>query len=229
MRRPYSLLLSVLIVATLGALAACSGPDSPDRSPEDRLAAAKQDLDDARFVGFTLTGEDLPDTTVLESAHGTGTHAPSFTGEVQVKRGLSFTAPVVAIDGLVYLKLPFAGWSTIQPADYGAPDPAALMDTDTGISSLITSAADLTVGGTARDGSEVLTEISGTLPGKSVHALFPSASADQPFDVTFTLTEDDRLHGVTITGKFYGPEHGDSRYVIELDTSAAPVRITAPE
>ncbi len=58
--------------------------------------------------------------------------------------------------------------------------------------------------------------------------MFPS-SALTPFDVTFTLTEDDVLHAVSITGPFYGPDHGSSTYSIELDLSADPVTITAPQ
>lgn len=214
--------------ALLVALGGCGGSSSNGEDLNVRLAAAKRSLDDARFIGFTLSSDNLPDTTSLESAHGTGTHAPAFTGEVQIKRGLSFTAPLVAVNGKVYAKLPFVSWSTINPADYGAPDPSGLMDRSSGISSLLTDASGISDHGSERSGDLVLTKISGTLPGSSVHALFPSAG-QSPFDVTFTLTKDDVLHDVSMTGPFYGPNHGSSTYAIELDLSADPVTITPPQ
>jgi lipoprotein LprG len=220
--------LGMLAVAAVLALTACSGSSSNGHSLEARLAAAKHSLDAARFIGFTLSSDNLPDTTSLESAHGTGTHAPAFTGEVQIKRGFSFTAPVVAVGGKVYAKLPFLSWSPINPADYGAPDPSQLMDRRTGISSLLTHATAVSDAGSERSGKVVLTKISGTLPGSSVHALFPS-SAVSPFHATFTLTEADALHDVTITGPFYGSDHGSSTYSIQLDLSPDPVTITPPQ
>jgi lipoprotein LprG len=220
--------LTLVAAVALVALTACGGSSGNGESLDARLAAAKTSLDAAHFIGFSLSSDNLPDTTALESAHGTGTHAPAFTGEVQIKRGLTFNAPLVAVGGKVYAKLPFLSWSTIDPSDYGAPDPSALMDRSTGISSLLTDATGTSDDGSERSGSLVLTKISGTLSGKSVHALFPS-SAETPFDVTFTLTDDDVLHEVSITGPFYGADHGSSTYSIELDLSADPVTITAPQ
>jgi lipoprotein LprG len=219
------LAVSGLLVAT-----ACSGGStSSDQPVSERLTAAKQSFDQARFIGFTLTGEDLPDgVTALRSAKGTGTHAPSFTGEVSIDRGLTFSAPLVAVDGKVYAKLPFVGWSTIDPADYGAPNPSNLMDTSSGLSSLLTKATGVTEAGSERSGSTVLTKFEGILNGKDVQALFPS-SGTTPYDVEFTLTDDNVLHSVRITGQFYGSGHGDVTYAIDLDLSADPVTITPPE
>jgi lipoprotein LprG len=227
-RRLGVLFTAVLTLALCSGLTGCSGSSDNGESLDTRLAAAKQSLDGARFIGFTLSSEDLPDTTALESAHGTGTHAPAFTGEVQIKRGLSFTAPLVAVGGKVYAKLPFVDWSTIDPADYGAPDPSVLMDRSTGISSLLTDATKTSNAGSERSGDVVLTKIRGTLPGHAVHALFPS-SGQAPFAATFTLTDDDVLHSVSMTGPFYGPDHASSTYSIDLDLSADPVTITAPQ
>ena len=86
---------------------------------------------------------------------------------------MPFTAKLVALDGKVYADLPFVSWSTINPADYGAPNPAALMDSSTGLSSLLTDALRPTADGTERSGNTVLTKISSTLPGK-VRSILPS-------------------------------------------------------
>lgn len=209
------------------AATACSGSGTSDEAVGDRLAAAKQSFDAADFISFDLTSEDLPDgVTALEGASGTGTHAPAFTGEIDVQRGLSFSAPVVAVDGAVYAKLPFADWSTIDPTNYGAPDPAALMDEQTGLSSLLVHTEGAKVDGSERSGSAVLTKVTGTLAGAEVHALFPSA-AKEPFTVEFLLTDDDDLRSVSMTGAFYG-DHDDGTYAIEFDLAADPVDISAP-
>ena len=105
-----------MVVAGLLAvgLAGCKGNDdtSSDETPTDRLTAAKTDLDEADYIGFTLSTESLPDDLDgLLSASGTGTHDPAFTGEVKVQTAIDITAPVIAVDGKVYAKLPFSPYA----------------------------------------------------------------------------------------------------------------------
>lgn len=220
--------LAVLFMVLLISATACSGGSSSDGQPVSaRLEAAKKSFDAARYISFNLSSQDLPgDVTALESAHGTGTHAPAFTGDIDVHRGLSFSAPIVAVGGKVYAKLPFVSWSEIKPADYGAPDPAELMDKSSGLSSLLTDTVKPKVDGSERSGSTVLTKVTGSLPGKDVHALFPSA-AESAFQVVFLLTDANMLHSVSITGPFYG-DHADGTYSIDFDLAADPVDISPP-
>lgn len=232
MRRPW-LISRALGLATaillVPVVAGCKGGGdaSSDVSPADRLAAAKQGFDDAEYVGFTLSTDQLPSgLDGLLSATGTGTHAPAFTGEVKVHTAIDITAPVIAVDGKVYAQLPFSPYSEIDPAQYGAPDPADLMDTDAGISALFPETQNPTVGDSKRDGETVLTQILGTLPGESVKAVFPSAGTDD-FDVTYTLTGSDVLDSVKVTGPFYDG-FADVTYTIKLDLDADPVDIQAP-
>jgi len=223
------------ILVTLAAgllvvgLSGCKGSDKPssDASPTDRLTAAKKSFDEAEYIGFTLSTESLPDDLDgLLSATGTGTHAPAFTGEVKVQTAIDITAPVIAVDGKVYAKLPFSPYAELDPGQYGAPDPADLMDTEGGISSLLPETQDAAEGDSKRDGETVLTEITGTLPAEAVQSVFPSAgSAD--FDVTYTLTDDDVLDSATITGPFYDG-YDDVTYTLDLDLDADPVEIKAP-
>lgn len=163
------------LVTMIVALTGCSGGSSPadDQSPEERLAEAKQNFDAADYIGFTLNAAELPaDLEGLLSAEGTGTHDPAFTGEVKVQAPVDLIAPLIAVDGAVYAELPFVGWSELDPTAYGAPNPAELMARDGGISSLFTATTNLKTGDSQRSGQQILTTISGTLPGEAVQDLF---------------------------------------------------------
>jgi lipoprotein LprG len=229
--RVRRLMIASLVGATTlaFALTGCKGSDSTSdsKSADDRLAEAKQSFDDAEFIGFTLTTDALPsDLEGLLRAKGTGTHDPAFTGEVKIQAAFDITAPVVAVDGKVYAKLPFSPYSEIDPAKYGAPNPADLMDSDNGISSLFTATESPKAGDSTRDGATVLTEIDGTLAGDAVQGVFPSAGTDD-FDVTYTLTDDNSIDSVKITGPFYDG-YDAVTYTIALDLAADPVDINAP-
>jgi lipoprotein LprG len=220
-----------IALALVGALAlsACKGGSSDNTEPpSDRLAAAKTSLDDAEYIGFALATDSLPDglDNGLKKAAGTGTHDPAFTGNVDVQAAVSISAPIVSVDGKVYAQLPIVGWRDIDPADYGAPDPAALMDTDTGLSSLFAQTVDPTAGNQVREGDQVLDTIDGTIPGDAVKAIFPSAG-DGDFDVTYALTSDDAIDAIDVTGPFYG-DSGDVTYRLTFDLNADPVDIQPP-
>jgi lipoprotein LprG len=219
----------IVLIGVALALTGCGGGSKSDEeSLTDRLAAAKKSFDDADYIGFTLSTGNLPGGVDegLYSARGTGTHAPAFTGKVKAKAGVTLDVDVIAVDGKVHAKLPFVGWTTIDVAKYGAPDPAALMDNDTGLSSLLTDATGLEDNGQERDGSTVLTKIAGTIEGKQMHELFPTAATDN-FDATFKLDDDDQLISAEFTGPFYSGA-ADMTYDLTVDLDASKVSIEAP-
>lgn len=230
MRRLTFSLLAALLAVT--AVVGCSGDKKAgdkdgDLTPTERLAAAKDSMDQAEFIGFTLATQKLPDgLDGLLTAKGTGTHDPAFTGTVKVQTDLTIDAKLIALDGKVYAELPFLGWTDIDPADYGAPDPADLMDTDKGLSSLLTALTDVKEGDQQRNGSEILTTIKGQLPGDAVKAVFPSAGSDN-FDASFTLSDDNELRSAKISGPFYEGKD-DVTYTIDLDLDAPSVDIKKP-
>jgi lipoprotein LprG len=218
-----------VLLAALLALAACSSGGS-DLSPDERLAAAKKNLDETSGVHITLSTDKLPPTVNgLLRADGTATHAPAFKGAIKVAAsGLQADADVVAVNGTVYAKLPFRStFDPIDPADYGAPDPADLMGTEDGLSSLLTAAEDVTEGKQQRNGKVVLDTYTATVPGKAVTAVIPSASATADFDATFTVDDQDRLGQAVLTGPFY-PKADDVTYTITFDDYGAKPSITAP-
>lgn len=220
----------VLAAAALVTAGGCGGSQEPTQSAADALASAKEQLDATPGVRLALSTQALPEgINGLTAATGTATHAPAFEGEVELLvDGLTLKVPVVAVDGLVYAQLPFTvKYAEIDPAEYGAPDPARLMDPDTGISTWLTEATDVTRGDQVRDGETVLTSYSGTLDGAVVARSIPSAVKTADFEVTFLLDDADRLTSAEVIGPFY-EEGSRVDYVIELTDYGSDPQITRP-
>jgi lipoprotein LprG len=228
-------LAAVLLTGTLsGTLGACSGSDdggSSDKSPEDVLATAKKTLDKTSGVTLRLTTDDLPDgVTGVESAEGVGTHAPAFDGKITVVlSGQAFEVPVVAVNDKVYVQLPLTtGWQDIDPGDYGAPDPAQLMSSDRGFSSLLPATTDLEAGDSVRGGEhnkEVLTTYTGKVGADVVKNVIPTASGT--FDAAYTVADDGELRSAKLTGVFY-KKSTSMTYTVTFDDYGTEKDITAP-
>ena len=220
---------AALLAPALLATAGCSGSGADDRSPEDALAQAKQELDDTPGVEIALTTEELPEGVdgVLE-ATGTGTHAPAFEGSLKVRlNSITVDVPVVAVGGEVYAELPFTSkFTEVDPADYSAPDPALLMDPSSGLSSWLTAADDLEKGEQVRDGDTVLTGYDGVLPGETVAQVIPSADDAAEFPVVFLVDDDGLLRSIEVSGPFYGDAVVD--YTVSLDEYGTEKDITRP-
>ena len=222
---------AVLGVAAVLVLAGCSGDGGEDGPPpEDVMADARTQLDETTGVRVSLATDELPDGVdgVLE-ATGVGTHAPAFDGEITVALGNApFTVPVVAVDGTVHAKLPLTPrYAEIDPAEYGAPDPAQLMATEGGISAWLTEATGLKEGDRTRQGEAVLTSYSGTVPGEAVTSVIPSADPSADFDATFEVDDAGRLVEALVTGPFYGSA-GDVAYPVNLSDYGTDEEIIAP-
>ncbi len=202
-------------------------PKKPQIMP--RLEKAKATLDGTETLKVSLATPQLPSgVTGLLSATGNGNHAPAFKGKAQfVVGGASLDADIVAVDDVVYAKTGFAPkFVELDPASVGAPDPAQLVATSGGVSDLLVKTTKLAEGEKSRDGKDVLTTISGTLPGNVVQSLIPTADPTKGFAVTYRLTEDDQLRDARINGPFYGTEV--VAYTLKVSTSDQPVDIKAP-
>lgn len=231
-RRPRVLVTVAAAAALL--LAGCTG-GSDDGGGVDtaalqkRLDTARTVIDDAETVDVSIAASEVPDgVSGLLSAKGRGNHSPAFEGDVKVSTGgATLTAKVIAVDGTVYASTGITpGYLTIDPASLKAPDPASLLDPDQGVTRILEQTKDLDQGDRSRDGSDVLTSITGTLPGDVVAQIIPSADAQATFDVTYRL-DDDVLRDASMTGPFYGGG-ADVTYTLVLRTSDEPVEITAP-
>ena len=70
-----------------------------------------------------------------------------------------------------------------------------------------------------RQGSEVLSTIKGSLPGKAVTDLFLIGDSSGTFSVTYGLTDSQELRQVVITGPFFGAGHD-----VDVHPDPRPVR-----
>jgi lipoprotein LprG len=227
-RAASTVLAGVLAVVLSGC---GGGGGGSDKDPEQALADAKSTLDETSGVNLTLSTKDLPDgVTGVEKAVGVGTHAPAFEGSITVNLlGQAVEVPVVAVDGKVYAQLPFtSGYQDVDPAEYGAPDPAALMTPDQGFSAVIAATTGVEEGDTVRGGAdnkEVLTEYTGTVDGDAMQNVIPTASGD--FDATYTITDDGELRSASFTGVFY-PGSDPMTYTVTFEDYGTEKDITAP-
>lgn len=233
---PGSLRVAVLLLAVLTTLG-CSGgadaeQDQQEPTPEEVVARAKQLLDDTAGLRLSLATDDLPEGVQgLEAATGVATHAPAFDGTITIIfAGSKVDVPVVAVDGTVFAQIPLTvGWSDVDPAEYGAPDPAALMKPDEGFSGLLAATTGLAEGESVRGGTdndEILTEYTGTVPGSVMETVIPSSSGES-FDVAYSITDDGELREARLTGVFY-PQSASMTYTVDFDDYGTEQDIVAP-
>jgi len=233
--RAAGLPLALALVGTL-ALSGCSddgkAKGSEDQSPQEVLDAAATTLNETSGVNLTLSTTDLPDgVSGITEADGIATNAPAFEGTITVIfAGQSVDVPVVAVDDVVYAQIPFApGWQDIDPGEYGAPDPAALISAETGFSSLLGVTADLEEGETVRggaDNTEVLTTFTGTVPGTAMKKVIPSSSGDS-FAAEYLVSDDGELRQAVLTGVFY-PKSTEMTYTVDFADYGTSKDIVAP-
>ncbi len=227
-RRSLALLAPALAV---GVLAAGCGGGGSDESAEDLLARAKTTLDDASSAHFVLTSENAPESgTALVGGEGDIARPSSFEGVLQVLvMGSTADLDVVSVDGTVYAQLPFAaGFSEVDPAQFGFGDPGALLDPETGISQLLAGAEDAELGEERRVDGEVVREVTAELPGELVEQVLTSEDPSTPVQARFAIaSESGELRRAELTGPFFSAEE-DATYTIELSDFGADVEITAP-
>jgi len=219
----------------LASLAACSRDADPAAEAKKvtaagQLAAAKAKTDAATSLHLTLRSSGVPASAdgVL-GADGSGTHAPAFKGTLDARiSGLQAKVQVVAVDTLLFVKLPFTtDFAEVDPRTYNAPDPAQLFAVKGGVTSLLTSTTNPVEGKQTRAGADVLKTITGKLPGDSVVKLLKVGDAAKSFDVTYGITDPGgELRTVTMVGPFY--QGTTSTYVLTLDKYGSPVEISKP-
>jgi lipoprotein LprG len=223
--------LVLLLVAVAVLASGCGGGASATDDPATALEKAQHQLTSTSGVVLLITTGDLPDGVQgLKSASGTVTDAPAYDGTLGVVTQLgSVSVPVVSVGGTVYAKIPLTlGWSQVNPADYGAPDPAQLLSADHGLPAILAATTDAKSGTSVRGGKdhkEVLSVYTGSVPGTAVSAIIPGASGT--FRATYELTADEQLRQLSLTGTFYSG-HPANTYTLVLTGYGTSKDITAP-
>ncbi len=224
----------LVLVGSL-ALTACAGGEervSEDKSPEEVLSSAATTLNETSGVNLTLSTTDLPvGVNGITKADGVATSSPAFEGTLSVViSNQSVDVPVIAVDGVVHAMIPFTeGWQDVDPGDYGAPDPAALISADTGFSSLLGVTSDLEEGESVRGGAdndEILTTFTGTVPGSAMKKVIPSAVGDT-FDAEYLVSDDGELRQAVLSGVFY-PKSEEMTYTVDFADYGTSKDIVAP-
>ena len=214
------------------ALTGCSGGSDTTTtlSPSQRLAQAKKKVDAAGSVHLVLRSSGIPaQAGGVLGAEGVGTHAPAFKGTLDARiAGIQARVDVVATGGQLYLKLPFTTtFAPVDPKQYSAPDPATLFSPDKGLSTLLTATKDPRLGDKKRQGSEVLQNVTGTVPGSTVADLLGTGDRSGTFDAAYGLTDPGgELRTITLTGPFFAGAR--STYTLTLDRYGKPVEISRP-
>lgn len=225
-------LLTGVAVAALLAVTGCSGEDEPEApSPQERLASAQTKIEETDALTINLTSTGVPaDVNGVQSATGTGVvedGVVKFEGEFQGRvSGITATAGILSIGDETYMKLFTPDYAPVNLDDLGAPNPTTFFEEETGIASLIAATTDVAEKGQSREGRDILTEITGTLPGKKVESLLMLGKPGTEFDVAYGLTADDELRRAVLTGEFY--EGTESTYTLLLTDYGVPIQIESP-
>lgn len=232
---------AVVALAAALALTACSDDEEPatddaatttEPTAQDRLTQAQGVLTDAGSVSLLMEGTDLPEgqNAYIISADGAGTlEPPAFEGVIIAQlSGVQAEVPTIAVDDALYVELPFTSrYVETDPADLGVPDPAQLFDVETGLVGLLGQTEGAEFGEQTRAGSDVLRQVTGTLPGDAVADLLYVGDREADFDVVYGLVEESwEVRTVTVTGPFYPSV--ETTYTLTLDDYGDPVEITAP-
>jgi lipoprotein LprG len=228
--RAFALVAFVLVAPLLFAGCGQSKDKADEKSPAQVMEQAKKHFDDASSVHLALsTGSVPPSGDGVLGATGDVTHDPAFKGDVKVLfQGFPAELPVTAVGGKVYAKLPFsAKTAVIDPADYGVPDPAEFASPENGLSRLLTEQKDLKKGKETRNGDEILTTYTGTLPGATVKKIIPSAEAGKSYDIKVGVDEKGYATTVKVTGAFFNGSD-DVTYDVKFSDYDKGVKITAP-
>ena len=222
---------TLLLVPTLAACSSDSSEASSEASPQEVLALASEKLTETSGVELTLATNALPEgVSGIARAAGTVTNAPAFEGTLTVVfAGQTADVPVIAVDDTVYAQIPFTpGWDTVNPKEYGAPDPSTLTGAD-GFPGLLGQTESVETGASVRGGAdndEILTTYTGTVPGKAMESVIPSSAGDS-FDVEWQVTDGGELRKATLTGVFY-PQTDPMTYTVDFADYGTEKDIQAP-
>lgn len=230
MQRRTVLLAGSALLTTV--LAGCTDSKAPTRDPQEVLRAAREKLVAAGTVAVTLTGPEIPaGRNGVVDATGDGQFSstePKFSGTVSGRvNDVSANLEIVAVGEKAWWKFFTPDFTPADLAAAGAPNPSTFFDPESGIPALLTQAKDVKAGRQAREGKDILTEYTGTIPGSLVKDLLFLGDGAADFAATLGITAGDELRKAVLTGAFY--EGTTGTYTLVLTDYGKPVTITAPQ
>lgn len=229
MHRPTLLAAAALAVTLF--VTGCGGAGTQGPTAQERLDAAQAQLAQAAAITIELNSSDVPaNVDGVQAAAGTGVtegELIKFEGEIQGRvGGVAASVSILAIGDETYWKLFTPSYERVDLNMLGVPSPIAFFAPDTGFASLLAATTEPALGDEVREGSEILTEITGTLPGEKIRALLRLGDPEQSFDVTYGLTEENELRTAVVTGEFW--KGTVSSYRLLLTNYGVVVPIEAP-
>ncbi len=193
------------MIAGIVVLAGCtSSPSARGASPRTLLAQAKSVLDATPAVHFSLSsaGVQGPGLALVGGA-GDVARPAAFDGSLRLSQsGASLDVKVISVGGKVYAQLPFSrGYTLTNPSQFGLSDPGRLIDPQTGITSLLTSAGAAVTGPSDRYQGEVLDEVDVTLPATAVASVLGTSQRSGEVKATVGIDPvSHQLRRVVLTG-----------------------------
>ena len=226
---PKVLIALAAAAAISVAVAACGQPEGDALT---MLTKAKTLLDGTGSAHFTLSssGARSDSSVTLLGGNGDIQRPDAFHGTLNIVIA-GFTTSVAAVSsrGTFYIQNPLdQQFESADPSMYGFADPGRLMDTKTGLSSLMLKCTDVSERGDDRTSGELLHELACTLPGSAVQALLTDAAPDQPVSATVGIAAGSgQLRRVVLTGPFYSSTTSTT-FTLVIDKYGENVTITPP-
>ncbi len=220
------------LLSTAAALAVLAGCGMTPVDPAQLLRDAKQSIDSASAVHFTLTSQNVTAGAgpLITGGEGDARRPNSFSGSLSViAGGFSLSVNVVSTGGVFYAKTPLSsGYDRTAPSAYGFGDPAQLLDPNHGLSSLLSACTGPVNRDADRLNGEELDEVGCSVPGARVAALLTSADPAQPVQATIGVdATTHQLRRVVLVGPFFVKAHS-STFTVVLDKYGENVTITPP-
>ena len=215
--------------AMSAAFAACGQPEGTALT---MLTKAKSLLDGTSSAHFTLSSSGARSDSSVTLLGGSGDiqRPDAFHGTLNIViAGYTTSVAAVSSHGTFYIQNPLdQQFESADPSMYGFADPGRLMDTKTGLSSLMLKCTDVSERGDDRSNGELLHELSCTLPGTAVQALLTDAAPDQAVPATVGVAAGSgQLRRVVLTGPFYSST-SSTTFTLVVDNYGENTTITAP-
>ena len=213
--------------------AACSsgGSGGGSTTAPQLLSQAKSTLDSSSAVHFVLTSQNVSGSG-LELTGGSGDivrNPVSIQGSFEVMTsGVQVSIKIAAVGSTFEAQLPFtSGYTKTDPAKFGLTNPAQLLNTTNGLSSLLANAQNPTLGAQERVNGEVLDMVIFTVPGKSVPVI-PDSAPTKPVQLTVGINPSNyQLRTVTLVGPFTSST-SNSTFTVTLTKYNEQVTVTLP-